>query len=319
LLVNPLVVIVGPTAVGKTAISLVLAQELDGEVVSADSRQVYRGMDIGTAKASAAEMSVPHYLLDIRNPGETISLGEYQKLAYATIDKIHGRECLPLLVGGTGQYVRAVVEGWQIPEVAPQVELRAMLEEQAQREGKEVVFARLQALDPVSAERIDWRNLRRVIRAIEVTTVLVRPFSELQTKYPPPYSLVQIGLTRPRELLYQRADARIERMFADGFVQEVEQLLATGYTSDLPSFSSLGYREVVGYLTGEHDLEEAKMLLRRHTRQFIRRQYNWFRLTDPNITWFDLEEHGAGEVLAFVEQKMGLSGHLAARQAGVNV
>jgi len=300
LLVNPLIVIVGPTAVGKTAISLDLAQKLGGEVVSADSRQVYRGMDIGTAKATPAEqMLVLQHLLDIRNLDETLSLGEYQKLAYAIIDDIHGREQLPFLVGGTGQYVRAVVEGWQVPEVPPQVELRSALEEQAQRQGKEAVFARLQELDPFSAERIDWRNLRRVIRAIEVTTVLGRPFSELQTKSPPPYSLVQIGLTRPRELLYQRADARIEQMFTDGFVQEVEQLLAADYIPDLPSFSSLGYREIAGYLAGQYDLEEAKILLRRHTRQFIRRQYNWFRLSDPSITWFDLEEQTAGDVLTF--------------------
>ena len=300
MLVNPLIVIVGPTAVGKTAISLDLAQKLGGEVVSADSRQVYRGMDIGTAKATPAEqMLVLQHLLDIRNLDETLSLGEYQKLAYAIIDDIHGREQLPFLVGGTGQYVRAVVEGWQVPEVPPQVELRSALEEQAQRQGKEAVFARLQELDPFSAERIDWRNLRRVIRAIEVTTVLGRPFSELQTKSPPPYSLVQIGLTRPRELLYQRADARIEQMFTDGFVQEVEQLLAADYIPDLPSFSSLGYREIAGYLAGQYDLEEAKILLRRHTRQFIRRQYNWFRLSDPSITWFDLEEQTAGDVLTF--------------------
>jgi len=229
-------------------------------------------------------------------------LGEFQRSAYDHIDDIHSRGRLPFLVGGTGQYVRAVVEGWQVPEVPPQVGLRLALEEQAECQGKEAVFARLQELDPASAERIDWRNLRRVIRAIEVTTVLDRPFSELQTKSPPPYSLVQIGLSRPRELLYQRADARIEQMFANGFVQEVERLLAAGYNPGLPSFSSLGYREVAGYLTGEYDLEEAKMLLRRYTRQFIRRQYNWFRLSDPNITWFDLEEQGVGDVLAFIEQ-----------------
>ena len=296
-----LIVVIGPTAVGKTAVSLELARAQGGEVVSADSRQVYRGMDIGTAKATPTEQAlVPHHLLDIRDPNKTISLGEYQKLAYAAIDDIHGRERLPLLVGGTGQYVRAVVEGWQVPEVPPQVELRLALDDQVHREGKEAVFARLQELDPASAERIDWRNTRRVIRAIEVTMVLGRPFSELRTKFPPPYSLHQIGLTRPRDLLYQRADARIEQMFAAGFVQEVERLLAAGYTSDLPSFTSLGYREVAGYLAGECDLEEAKVLLRRHTRQFIRRQNNWFRLTAPNITWFDLEEQEAGDVLTFL-------------------
>ncbi len=303
---KPLIVIVGPTAVGKTSISLELARQLAGEVVSADSRQVYRGMDIGTAKATPVELAlVPHHLLDIKEVNELISLGEFQRSAYAAIDAVHERDRLPLLVGGTGQYVRAVVEGWQVPEVAPQVELRSALEKQAEREGKEAVFARLLEMDPLSAERIDWRNLRRVIRAIEVTTVLGRPFSDLQTKSPPPYSIVQIGLTRPRELLYQRADARIEQMFEEGFVQEVEGLVAAGYAPDLPSFSSLGYREVAGYLADEHDLEQAKMLLRRHTRQFIRRQYNWFSLTDPNIAWFDLEEKEAGDVLAFVEQAIG--------------
>ncbi len=290
---------------GKTVISLMLVQALGGEVVSADSRQVYRGMDIGTAKATVDEQNtVPHHLLDIRNPDEMISLGEFQRSAYAVIDSVHERGGLPLLVGGTGQYVRAVVEGWQVPEVPPQIALRSALEEEAEREGKEVVFARLQELDPMSAERIDWRNLRRVIRAIEVTTVLGRPFSELQTKFPPPYTLVQIGLTRPREILYQRADVRIEQMFEDGFVHEVEQLLSAGYSPGHPGFSSLGYREVASFLVGEHDLEEAKMLLRRHTRQFIRRQYNWFRLTNPNITWFDMEEQGQGDVLRFAKQSL---------------
>ena len=211
---------------------------------------------------------------------------------------------LPLLVGGTGQYVQAVVEGWRAPEVPPQSALRAELEALAEREGKEAVFVRLRELDPASAARIDPRNLRRVIRALEVTLTTGRPFSELRTRQPPPFTVVVIGLTRPRPALYARVDARIEQMFARGFVQEVERLLAAGFTPDLSSFSSLGYREVAGYLAGVHDLEEAKMLLRRHTRQLIRRQYNWFRLDDPAVTWFDLEDTATEDVLAAIVRKL---------------
>ena len=298
---NLVLALVGPTAVGKTATSLLLARELHGEIVSADSRQVYRGMDIGTAKITPEEQGdIPHHLIDIRNPDETISLGEYKELADAAIADILARGRLPMLVGGTGQYVRAVLEGWQIPRVPPQPELRRELEELAERAGKEAVFARLQELDPASAETIDYRNLRRVIRAIEETLVAGRPFSELQTKQPPPWRIVQIGLTRPREALYARADARIEAMFDAGWVEEVQRLLARGYTPDLPSFGSLGYRQVAAYLAGEYDLDEAKTRIRRATRAFIRRQYNWFRLTDPRIHWFDLEEVGPEAVLDWV-------------------
>ncbi len=295
---NLVLVLAGPTAVGKTATSLLLARKLDGEIVSADSRQVYRGMDIGTAKVTPAERAeIPHHLIDIRNPDEIISLGEYKELADAAIADILARGRLPMLVGGTGQYVRAVIEGWQIPRVPPQPELRQELEELAARKGKEAVFARLRELDPASALVIDYRNLRRVIRAIEVTMVAGRPFSELQTKQPPPWRIVQIGLTRPREALYARADARIEAMFEAGWVEEVQALLARGYTPHLPSFASLGYREIAAYLVGDYDLAEAKRLIRRATRAFIRRQYNWFRLSNPAIHWFDLEESGPEDVL----------------------
>jgi len=298
---NLVIALVGPTAVGKTATSLLLARQLDGEIVSADSRQVYRGMDIGTAKATPQERAIiPHHLIDIRQPDETISLGEYKALADAAIADILARGKLPMLVGGTGQYVRAVIEGWQIPRVPPQPDLRQELEELAAQQGKEAVFARLQELDPASAQVIDYRNLRRVIRAIEVTLALGRPFSELQTKNPPPWCLLYLGLTRPRDQLYARADARIEAMFAAGWVDEVRQLLERGYTPDLPSFGSLGYREVAAHLAGEYDLAEVKARIRRATRAFIRRQYNWFRLSNPNIHWFDLAEVGEDDVLQAV-------------------
>ncbi len=302
---SPLLVIIGPTAVGKTELSLRLAAALGGEIVSADSRQVYRGMDIGTAKPTLAERQlVPHHLIDIREPNETISLGEYQQLAAQAMAQIHGRGRLPMLVGGTGQYVRAVVEGWQTPELPPQPGLRAELEAQAESEGREAVFARLAALDPASAARIDPRNLRRVIRALEVTLTLGRPFSQAQSKAPPPYRILQIGLTRPRPALYARADARIEAMIAAGFVEEVGRLLAAGFGPDLPGFSSLGYRELAAHLAGEMSLDEAIILLRRHTREFIRRQYNWFSLSDPAIAWFDLETRTPDEVLSAVQWRV---------------
>ncbi len=304
---KPLLVVAGPTAVGKTALSLELAEALGGEIVSADSRQVYVGMDIGTAKPTAEERRrVPHHLVDIKGPDETLTLGEYLQLAAAAIADVHARGRLPLLVGGTGQYVTALVEGWQVPEVPPQPELRAELEALAAVEGSDALHARLGELDPESAANIDARNVRRVIRALEVTMVTGQPFSRLRTRAGPAHDVVQVGLTRPRPLLYARADARIEAMFAQGFVAEVERLLAGGCTPALSSFASLGYREVAGYLAGEHDIDTAKELLRRHTRQFIRRQYNWFSLNNPAIAWFDLEEATPLDVFASVRSALGV-------------
>jgi tRNA dimethylallyltransferase len=301
--VNTLLTLVGPTAVGKTETSLLLARALNAEIISADSRQVYRGMDIGTAKIQPHEMAgVPHHLLDIRQPHETMTLGEYKVLAETAIQSIMARQRLPMLVGGTGQYVRAVIEGWQIPKVPPQPQLRARLQALANDGGKEAVFEQLKRLDPASAESIDYRNLRRVIRAIEVSTVAGRPFSELQTKRPPSWRIVQMGLTRPRAALYARADARIDAMFAAGWPEEVQALLARGYTPELSSFGSLGYREVAAYLAGEYDQEEAKTRIRRATRNFIRRQYNWFRLSNPAIHWFDLEETHPRQILDWLSQ-----------------
>lgn len=287
---NPqsVVAVVGPTAAGKTALSLALAQALGGEIVSADSRQIYRGMDIGTAKATAEEQArAPHHLLDIVDPDQILTLAEYQRLAYAAIADIHARGRLPLLVGGTGQYVRAVLEGWRIPEVAPQPDLRAALEAEAAVHGAEALHARLAALDPIAAGRIDPRNVRRVIRALEVCLATGRPISELQTKSPPPYVVAQIGVTRPRPELYARIDARVERMIAAGLVDEVRCLADAGYDWDLPAMTGLGYRQIGQYLRGEITLDEAIALIKRGTRRFVQQQYNWFRPGDPAIRWVD--------------------------------
>ena len=286
---RPLLVLVGQTAVGKTALSLALARQFNGEIVSADSRLFYRGMDIGTAKPSPAEQAaVPHHLIDICDPAETVTLAEYQTRAYATIDQIHQNGRLPILVGGTGQYIRAVVEGWGIPRVPPQPRLRAALAEL----GGETLARWLQTLDPDAAERIDSRNVRRVIRALEVTLVSGQKISVLQQKQPPPYDTLMIGLHREREVLYARIDARIEQMMAVGLLDEVAQLRQAGYGRSVPAMSGIGYRQLLDYLAGEMTLAEAVERIKYETHRFARQQGTWFRLDDPAIVWFDMERAG---------------------------
>ena len=296
---SSLVVIVGPTAAGKTALSIELAEAARGEIVSADSRQIYRGMDIGTAKVTAAERArVPHHLLDVVTPDRVLSLAEYQALAYAAIADIHARGRLPFLVGGTGQYIQAVVEGWSIPAVAPHPELRAELEAKASAEGAEALHGWLAALDPAAATRIDYRNIRRVIRALEVCLVTGQPITELQRKNPPPFDILQIGVTRPRPELYARIDARVDQMMAAGLLDEVRSLNAAGYAWELPAMTGLGYRQIGEYLRAEVSLDEAIARIKQGTRRLVQQQYNWFRPTDPAIRWVDPGVTQASEVLA---------------------
>jgi tRNA dimethylallyltransferase len=284
----PLILLVGPTAVGKTELSLQLAERLDGEIVSSDSRLFYRGMDIGTAKPTQAEMErVPHHLIDVANPNENWSLAVFQQAARATIADIHERGKLPFLVGGTGQYVRAVTEGWTPPEVRPNPALRTTLEKLADDLGANWLYARLARLDPAAAQKIDPRNLRRTIRALEVILTTGKRFSDQRQQRDSPYRLLTIGLKRPRPELYARVDARIEAMFANGFLDEVRGLLERGYSPELPTMSAIGYRECVAVLKGEISLEEAKQAIGRSTRVFVRRQANWFKESDPNIHWFE--------------------------------
>lgn len=279
----PLLAVVGPTAVGKTALAIALAKHVNGEIVSADSRQVYRQMDIGTAKPSVAERAtVPHHLIDVADPNEDFSLARYQDLALAAIHDIAERGKHPLLVGGTGQYLAALLEGWQIPRVAPQPELRAQLEAEAAVIGVEAMHARLAAVDPVAAAGIPPTNLRRVIRAIEVYEVSGQPISTQQTKQPPPFQVRTIWLTLPADLLYQRIDWRIDTMIAAGLVDEVRGLVARGYGWELPAMSSLGYREFQPYFAGEATLDTCIERLKWNTHGFARRQPAWFRRL-PNL------------------------------------
>jgi tRNA dimethylallyltransferase len=289
----PLLAIVGPTAAGKTALAIALAQRLGGEIVSADSRQVYRYMDIGTAKPTLAERAAaPHHLIDVVDPDGDFSLGLYQELASAAIADIAGRGKLPLLVGGTGQYLAAVLQGWDVPRVAPQPALRAALEREAQAAGVGALHSRLAQVDPTAAAAIQPSNLRRVIRALEVFEVTGRPISEQQTRRPPPYHARTLWLALPAPALYARIDVRVDAMVAAGLVGEVRGLLARGYDWNLPAMSGLGYREFRPYLEGTSTLDGAIRRLKFDTHAFARRQPNWFRrlpavaqlpADDPNL------------------------------------
>lgn len=288
--------IVGPTAVGKTEVALRLAEVLDGEIVSADSRTIYRGMDIATAKPTPAEQArVSHHLIDVVEPDEDLTLAEYQARAYAAIDDIFERGKIPFLAGGTGLYVRAVVEGYNIPRVPPNPTRRAELEQIAPAE----LYARLQMLDPEIAQTILPNNTRRMIRALEVIEATGAKMSNQQKRHPPTYRVVQIGLSLPRPVLYARVDARIDQMIARGLVDEVRRLVARGYGFDLPSMTGLGYREIGAYIRNEITLEDAVTRLKNNTRKFIRHQANWFRPTDARIHWFDLSASGLDEIKAF--------------------
>lgn len=295
----PLIVIVGPTAVGKTEFSIHLAKRLNGEIVSADSRLFYRGMDIGTAKPTPEERArAPHHLIDVADPRETWSLALFQRAAAEAIAAIHARGRTPFLVGGTGQYVHAVTRGWTPPAATPDPDLRATLEAQAQEKGIYWLYEELKILDPEAAAGIDPRNVRRTIRALEVIRLTGRKFSEQRGQTEGPYRTLTVGLTRPRQELYARVDARIESMFAAGLLEEVRRLLEAGVSPTLPAMTSIGYSECVEVLAGRLTVEEAKAEMRRRTRVFVRRQANWFKADDPSIHWF---EAGAVDIEAIVK------------------
>jgi len=280
-----LIAICGPTATGKSGLALLLATELDSVILSADSRQVYREFDIGTAKPIAERQLVPHYLIDICEPTETLTVADYQQQAQALIVQFQRQGRIPLLVGGTGLYIRAVVQGLKIPRVSPQIELRSQL----QSLGQPQLYAFLQQIDPPAALKIHPNDSVRTLRALEVFYVTGRPISQQQGEYPPKYPILQLGLDFANPVaLTQRIEQRTNQMIADGWVAEVEALCQK-YGSNLPLLDTLGYREIKQYLAGDISLSEAKDLTVLHTRQFAKRQRTWFRAY-PQIEWFDAEQ-----------------------------
>lgn len=301
-----LIAIVGPTATGKTALAVRLARSLDAEIVSADSRQLYRRMDIGTAKPAAAELAAArHHLIDVVDPDEPFSLGRWLELAQAALHDIWSRGKRALLVGGTGQYVWALLEGWRVPRVPPEPELRRELESRTAEE----LLRELRRVDPETAARIEPRNARRLVRALEVYRATGKPLSFWRTKAPPDFDSLIIGLRLPRAELYRRIDERVEAMVRAGLIDEVGALLATGYSRELPSMTGIGYREVCEHLAGEIGLEQVAERIKLATHRFARHQNSWFKQSDPRIHWID-----AGEGM-FAEAERLLEGELGERKA----
>jgi len=296
-----LIAIVGPTAVGKSRLALQLAQNYNGEIVSADSRQIYRFMDIGTAKPGRNELNlIPHHLIDIIKPGENFSLAQYHQLASRAIDDICQRKKLPLLVGGSGQYLWSVVEGWGIPKVQPDPDLRHKLEEKAARSGGEELYRELKMRDPVAASRIDRHNIRRVIRALEISKTNNESYH--QPEKSTLYDSLIIGLTMERAELYRRIDLRIDRMIENGLVEEVKKLIKMGYNLDLPSMSSIGYRQIGDFIEGRTTLEAAIQQIKFESHRLVRQQYNWFSPKDDRIRWFDIHSRIEPEISALVDK-----------------
>ena len=307
---------------GKSALALLLARTFDGEIVNADSRQAYRFMDIGTAKPSTEDRAqVRHHLLDVLDPDQEFSLATFLQLAHQAIGNIQKSGKLPIVTGGAGQYVWALVEGWQVPHVPPNSQLRQELEEEAGRDGAEVLHRRLGEVDPGSASSIDPRNLRRVIRALEIYHATGAAPSTLRRQRLPPYHPLIIGLAMGREALYQRIDRRVHDMLEKGLVREVRDLLGKGYSSDLPCMSGMGYKEIALHLRGELTLEEASQRIKYQTHRFARRQHTWFRRDDPRIHWleagpsvdlqakalvegFSWEGRGCGKIASTTEEKV---------------
>ncbi len=295
-----MVVVVGPTAVGKSQVAIPVARALGTEVVTADSRQVYRGMDIGTDKPSISEREgIPHSLIDLVNPDEPFNVGTYRRLALTEIDRLHGEGQVPLVVGGTGLYVRALLRGlWDGPSADGHFRARVM--EEARLRGSDHLHRELARVDPELAGRLHPHDEVKIVRGLEVYHLLGRPLSEVHREHAfqeKPFSPLVIGLTRERRELYRRVDERVEVELAKGLVRETQRLLAQGYGRQLASMKGLGYRQIAGYLAGEYDFEEAVRRLKRDTRRFAKRQMTWFR-KEPSVSWLPIPDGASSEQVA---------------------
>ena len=281
-----LIAVVGPTASGKTALGIALAQKLGGEIISADSRQIYRGMDIGTAKPTAKECrAVPHHLIDIKDPSEDYTVADYQRDATAAINGIIACGNVPLLVGGTGLYVRAVLENLDIPKTVADPKLRAQIEKDIADVGLAAVFKRLVTLDPEAAYVVDPKNPRRVVRALEVALVTGAPFTAQRTHHAPLFDTLVLGLNPAPEILRERIDRRVDAMMRDGLVNEVRTLVKK-YGTSPTAFDAIGYREVIAHLDGKLPLDEVVAAIKINTWRYTKRQMTWFK-KDKTTHWME--------------------------------
>jgi tRNA dimethylallyltransferase len=296
---KPLLALVGPTAVGKTAAAIELAKRLDGEIVTADSVQVYIGMDVGSAKPDIRERSMAkHHMIDLVEPDFPYSVALYKEAATAVIEDIHSRGKLPILAGGTGLYVNSLLYPMDFTDASCDEAYREELKCIAQEQGAEALHARLALVDEEAAANIHPNNQKRVIRALEVYHMTGRPFSTFQTGYkeqPPPYNLTLVGLTMPRSELYERIDRRVDAMMERHFLDEVATLLSK-YPKNCRAFNSLGYKQLIAYMEGEYSLQDALSLIKRDTRRFAKRQLTWFN-RDKRIRWYSIFDYSRIEDL----------------------
>ncbi len=295
-----LLIIAGPTAVGKTDVGITLADKLNGEIISADSMQIYKNMDIGTAKPSLEERrGIAHHLIDIINPDENFSVARFQKLAKDTIDNLISNGKLPIIVGGTGLYINSILYNMDFAQSVSNWRLRKTLQEEAKNMGNEYVHNKLKKINPDAASRIHPNNIKRVIRAIEVyheTGDKIGNFKKDITLNDE-YEFYFVGLTRNRKELYNRINIRTDIMIKQGLIEEVKNLLNLGYSKDLVAFQGLGYKEIIRYLEGEYDLDEAVRILKRNTRRYAKRQLTWFRRYSDIINWYNISNYSTNKNL----------------------
>ena len=303
---RPLVILTGPTAVGKTALSIALAKAIGGEIISADSMQVYRHMDIGSAKITPEEMEgIPHYLIDVLEPDQEFNAVVFQELAKQAAAEIYSRGHIPIVAGGTGFYIQALVYDIDFTENDEDTAFRRTLEEQAKREGTEALYERLRAVDPESCESIHAHNIKRVIRAIEFYEKTGKKISEHnreQRQNDSPYNFAYFVLNDDRERIYERINVRVDLMMAQGLVEEVRALRESGCRKEMVSMQGLGYKELLSYLEGETSMEEAVYLIKRDTRHFAKRQLTWFR-REKEVIWVDktVFDHDSQKILNFMQ------------------
>ena len=319
ILKKPLIILTGPTAVGKTKLSIELAKEVNGEIISADSMQVYKHMDIGSAKIKKEEMcGVPHHLIDVLEPDEEFHVVRFQEMAKQAMEEIYAKGKVPILAGGTGFYIQAVVKDIDFSKETEKSPVREELEKLAEEKGCEYLHERLQQVDPKSAEKIHANNVKRVIRALEYFELTGKPISlhnEEEAAKESPYNVAYFVLNDVRERLYERIDARVDAMLQEGLVEEVSGLAKKGYTKDMVSMQGLGYKEILSYLDGSYTLDEAVYILKRDTRHFAKRQLTWFK-REKDVIWVNKQDfhYEENEILNYILENCEKRGILSCRK-----